>query len=118
MVEIEYEPVKKVVVHELYRCDNREDLIIRAIRPTGVLPLYWSEGVLFFFYPMESRSAKRDYMKGTFHLEIITYCMMPEYKKMLEFDDENIKGVKVRVIDLSKFETFRDLAKWMKNRKG
>jgi hypothetical protein len=117
MVEIEHMPVKKLVVHEVYKYDKREELMLRAVRPNGVLPLYWSNGVLFFFFPFSSSDAKKDYLKGIFHIEIVSYCLMPEYKSMLEMEDEQIKGVKIRVMDLSKFELFKDLAKWLKAKK-
>jgi hypothetical protein len=118
MVEIEHVPVKKLVIHEVYRYDKKEELMLRAVRPNSIMPLYWSDGVLFFFYPFESSGAKKDYLKGIFHFEIIGYCLMPEYKSMLELEDEQIKGVKIRVLDLSKFELFKDLAKWLKAKKA
>jgi hypothetical protein len=110
-------PVKKLVVHEVYKYDNKEELMLRAVRPNSVMPLYWSGGVLFFFFPFENSGAKKDYLPGTFHLEIVAYCLMPEYKSTLELEDEQIKGVKIRVMDLSKFDLFQDLTKWLKARK-
>lgn len=118
MVEIEQMPVKKLVVHEVYKYEKKEDLMLRVIRPNGVMPLYWSDGVLFFFFPLESSGAKKEYLHGIFHLEIVAYCMMPEYRGMLELEEEQIKGVKVRVLDLSRFELFKDLAKWLKAKKA
>ena len=118
MVDIEHVPVKKLVVHEVYKYDKKEDLMLRAVRPNDVMPLYWSDGVLFFFFPFESSGAKKDYLKGIFHIEIVAYSPMPEYKSVLELEDEHIKGVKIRVLDLSKFELFKDLAKWLKAKKA
>ncbi len=118
MVDITQEPVKKVVLHEVYKYENKEELMLRAVRPNGVMPLYWSDGVLFFFYPFVSSDAKKDYLKGIFHVEIVAYCLMPEFKTILELDEEQVKGVKIRVFDLSKFDLFRDMARWLKAKKA
>ncbi len=114
MVEIERTPVKKLVVHELYKYKSREVLMRRAVGPNMVLPLYWSDGMLFMFFPLEGGDARKEYIKGIFHVHMVSYCPMKEYKEVLELDDDQFKGVKIRVVDLSDFEMFKDLAEWLK----
>lgn len=45
---------------------------------------------------------------------MVSYCPMKEYKEVLELDDDQFKGVKIRVVDLSDFEMFKDLSAWLK----
>ncbi|MGA3021019.1 MAG: hypothetical protein ABSD68_03670 [Candidatus Micrarchaeales archaeon] len=117
MVDIEHDPLKKIVVHELYPYKNKEGLMRRAVRPNTVLPLYWCGGMLFMFFPLDSSTARKEYIKGIFHLQMVAYCTMPEYKNILELEDEQFKGVKIPVTDLSGFEIFEDLTKWLKKKK-
>ena len=114
MIEIERAPIKKLVVHELYKYKSKEELMERVVRPNEVLPLYWSDGVLFMFFPLGGNDAKREYLKGILHVHMVGYCVMQEYKRTLELDNEEFKGVKIRVADLSEYEIFKDLAKWLK----
>ncbi len=92
--------------------------MLRAVRPNGVMPLFWCDGILFFFYPLMSNYSRKDYIKGIFHIEMVAYSTMPQYKSILELEEEQIKGVKVRVVDFSKFGMFKDLIRWLKARKA
>ena len=117
MVEISYMPIKKIVVHDVYRHEDKDELMRRVIRPNGPSQLFWCDGILFLFFVSDSDEAKADYLKGTFHLDILYYAPMEKYTPVLEYEDEMVKGVKVRIVDFSNFDTFKGLVKWMKDRK-
>lgn len=117
MVEFEYAKIKKVVVHELYKYETKEKLIQRVLRSNGPSHLFWCNGILFYFFPSDTDGAKVDYMKGIFHWEVLVYAAMNRYESIVEYEDEMIKGVRIRVVDYGHFEIFSDLAKWLQTQK-
>ena len=117
-VDIAYEPIKKVVVHEIYRYKDKDDLMKRVIRPNGPMQLFWCDGILFIFVVSDSDEAKADYLKGVFHWDVFAYTEMREFLDIIEYDDNYVRGVKVAVVDYSTFPIFKDFIKWLKARDG
>ncbi len=119
MVDVEHSPVKKIVVHEIYKYDDKEEMVKRVVGfSSNPRPIFWCDGILFVFYMDDSDDARTEYLKGTMHWDAFTYTEMPAYKESIELDEGMFKGVKVAVIDYSNFVIFKDFMKWIKARKA
>ncbi len=115
MVDIEYSPIKSIVVHEIVSM-HIDDLIRERITPAGSVPLYWCDSILFSFSsaPM-SRKILDDYLNGTIHWMEVHYTDLGDYSSMLELKDEDYGGTaKVRVIDTSASNLHKEFIKWLK----
>ncbi len=118
MVEISYEPIHTLVVHDVAKVPL-EDLIRERITPGVTLPLYWCSGVLFSFAsaPMGDDIMK-DYFKGKIHWMEVHYTEMKEYKPVLELDDEHYGGkMTIRVIDTAASQIHNDFVGWLKKKR-
>ena len=118
MVEIEEIPTKKIVVHEIHKYASKEELIKRIVGQSGIHPIFWCDGILFVFYMDDSDEARADYLKGTMHWDTFAYAEMPAHKEFVELEEDMFKGVKVPVIDYSRFQPYKDFMKWLKARKS
>jgi hypothetical protein len=118
VVEIEDYPTKKIVVHEIYKYDSKEELVKRVVGPSGIRPVFWCDGILFVFYMDDSDDARKDYLKGIMHWDAVAYTEMPSYRESIELEEDMFKGVKVPVINYSKFGIFKEFVKWLKARKA
>jgi hypothetical protein len=48
MVRISFSPINELVVHEVVKV-SMDDLMRERITPSGTMPLYWCNGLLFSF---------------------------------------------------------------------
>ena len=122
MVKISYSPIKELVVHDLFKMDF-DDLVRGNITPSGVMPLFWCDGMIYRFtsLPM-SRELSKLYLEGTVHWAEVHYSDdIKDYKQIMEVKDENFQGgaLKIRIINMSNSQLHKDFAKWLKsNGKG
>lgn len=121
MVKISFSPIKELVVHDLFRMEF-EDLVRGNITPSGVMPLFWCDGVVYRFtsLPM-SRELSRLYLDGTVHWAEVHYTdNVKDYSQIMELKDENFQGgtLKIRIIDMSNSQLHRDFVKWLKGNKN
>jgi hypothetical protein len=121
MVKISFSPIKELVVHDLFRM-GFEDLVRGNITPSGVMPLFWCDGVVYRFtsLPM-SRELSRLYLDGTVHWAEVHYTdNVKDYSQIMELKDENFQGgtLKIRIIDMSNSQLHRDFVKWLKGNKN
>ncbi|MDE1810696.1 MAG: hypothetical protein KGH66_01495 [Candidatus Micrarchaeota archaeon] len=118
MVKITFAPIKELIIHEAVKV-SYDDILRERVTPSGTVPLYWSEGMLFSFssVPM-TRDIVKDYLQGTIHWMEVHYTDMKEYKPVLDLKDQNYGGeLKIRVIDTSKSALHSEVAKWLKIKK-
>ncbi len=116
MVKITYSPITELIVHETIEVD-KEDLLRERVTPAGTMPLYWCSGILFSFssLPMTDEVVK-DYLKGKIHWLEIHFARESKYEAVLPLSEEEYKtSMNVRVIDTSRSELHRELAKWLKS---
>lgn len=119
MVDIQNPELKQLVVHHIYKVP-KEELIRNSLTPQGITrPLFWSDGVLFTYWPLptDADAIVNDYLNGKEHWGEVFWTELPAFSEMLELEDEHIKGVKVRVVDVSTYVPHRDFAKWLKGKK-
>ncbi len=115
MVKISYSPIEELVVHEVVEV-QRDDLLRERITPSGNMPLYWCNGILFSFssIPM-TEEIVRDYLRGKIHWLEIHFTKESKYTPVLTLSDEEYKAtMSIRVIDTSKSKLHTELTKWLK----
>ena len=115
MVEIEYQPVKKIVVHEILKSDYN-DFINQFVIPLQPnmpsLDLRWVNGVLFFFQGFQDTpEIIHDRIQGIIHWEACNFTEMPKYQPMLTNTNTNAS---VKVTDNSHNTAVSDFIRWLK----
>jgi len=115
-IEIEYRPIKKVVILELLELNNEELFErISAMRRGGQqpFPLYWAEGIAFFAMPASADipEVSENILKGTAYFGTVMYSSMAKYKSMV-----TVKRDRIPVINQSKSKIYKSMAKWIKKR--
>jgi hypothetical protein len=114
-IEIEYRPIRKVVILELLELTSKELFNrISAIRMAGQpLPLNWAEGIVFFAMPASAEITEVDenIMKGTAYFSAIMYSSLPKYQPMAQVGVD-----KIPIIDQSKNRVYTSITKWLKQR--
>jgi hypothetical protein len=119
MVKVTYAPIKELIVHEAVEL-TMEDLMRERITPSGNMPLYWNNGVVFSFssIPMTNMMTK-EYLEGKIHWAEAHYTLMKNYAPIAELRDEHYGATqKIRVIDTSKFSVLHnEFVKWLKDKK-
>ena len=115
MVEIIFEPLKKLVVHGIQEY-TFEDLIQEFVgdAETGgrtIRTLEWADGVVMenTYVPIDTAPFSKDFLEGTEHVAAVTFALKEKFEKQV------IKGnVTVNFLDQSEMEMYRDLAKKLK----
>jgi len=116
-IEIEYRPVKKIVLLDLEKLDG-EELFKRvsAIR-MAEQPIFlnWAEGIVFIALPASTDITEVDenITKGTAYFAGVTYSLMPKYQPLVQ-----VGADKIPIIDQSKSLIFKSIAEWIIKRKN
>ena len=113
-MEIEYNPRKKLIVHEIVRY-NVEDLL--KLQALGVQvggmtpPLYWVDGVILRFNSMiPSETTNKELLKGILHWDHVSFALMLKYER-----ERKLEGnITVPIIDVSANKTFWEVSKFLK----
>lgn len=116
MVRITFEPTNEIVIHDIVAVEI-EDLLRERVTPAGTMPLYWCNGVLFSFSSLPlTEEVVKDYMRGKLHWLEVHYAKMPQYKPVLQLNEDEYKtALNVRIIDTSKSPVHSELTKWIKS---
>ena len=115
-VDVIYSPIKTLVLHDVIETD-RDEILRRAMTPSGSMPLFWCNGVLISFTSMPpTKEVIKDYLEGgKIHWMEVRYTEMKTYQSVLELHEEQF--LKSRVIDTSDNEVHTSFVKWLKSRK-
>jgi len=113
-VQIVHEPLKRIVVRELIKYDNAQQLVNAftfLMKMGQPILLTWSEGVVFVTQPIPPPEMPDDYARGDLYVASISYAPMPEYS-------QNVKSgnVEMGVIDLSRSPVSVELGKFLKSK--
>lgn len=115
MAKIVYSPILELIVHDTLEVDL-DDLLRERITPSGIMPIYWCDGMAFSFssVPMSDEVVK-EYLKGTLHWAEVHYAKMNSYTPIAELNDPHFQtAMKIRVIDTSKSQLHADFIRWLK----
>ncbi len=115
IIEIEYRPVKKIVILSLIELTNEElfartSAVLQAGQP---MALYWAEGIVFMALPTNPAFTQvdEDFSKGITYYSAILYSLMPEYKSI-----HKVRTVDIPIIDQSKERISKAITQWIKKR--
>jgi len=114
MVEFEYQPWKKIIVHEVVKYPK--DFFISqhslGAQPGGIgRPLTWADGIVFdrsLF--RETDDVIKEKLEGRLHYSSIIYGLLEKYQP--EFKVEG--NIRIPVIDVSNNKVFKEMVAWIK----
>ena len=111
MVEFEFKPIEKVVVHEILKW-TIDEFTTRFVKPNSILQ--WVDGILMQRSVFKSQTPKMidDEVNGIVHWALVEFAEMPDYKDKIS--NESI-GAFAQVNDVSNNNVFKDFARWLKN---
>jgi hypothetical protein len=113
MVEISFEPLKKVIVRELVKYDSPQQMVgsLAIIMRMGQpILLNWCDGIVFVSQPIPPPEMPEEYAKGELYIASISYAPMPEFV-------HNVRSTNMEmpVIDVSRSPLSQELAKFLKS---
>ena len=108
MVEIAHEPLKRIVVRELVKYDNPQQLVnaLSFIMKMGQpVLLTWAENIVFVSQPIPPSDMPEEYARGELYIASISYAPMAEFV-------HNVKSgnIEMPVIDVSRSPLSQELA--------
>jgi len=117
MVEVEFKPVTKVVVHEAIKYSFDEFLRMKAqSAPNGAppMPVRWSNGIVFVYSSMQPtpEMVNERVRDGAVHWDFIEFAEMGNYQSVITHPDTQIQ---LRVIDNSNNSAIADVIRFFKN---
>lgn len=117
MVEIQYHPIKTIVIHEILKHDLNYfiDLKTQNRNPNTPAPVArWADGILFEFAGVSILTEKlvdEKILNGKIHWEFIEFAEMEEYQSTIVHPQT---GATLRVIDNSNNTAVTDAIRWLK----
>ena len=118
MVEVVYQPWKKIVIHEIvdYALDYLVRLQSLGVEPGGLGdPLLWADGIVFSSSTMlETKDVVKEKLEGIIHWSSVEWARMPEFKEVIVIKETNVK---VLIIDVSAHPIYKTVSKWLKEQK-
>ncbi len=117
MADIIYEPIKKIVVHEVEKL-SLDQLILARSEPGRPIRIFWCDGIAFFiFYSMDARYAEEQMREGTIICRHIFYAEVPRYEPIVSMNDDkfgNMGSVKAYFEEVGWSKRYREIVAWIK----
>jgi len=114
-IEVEYRPIKKVVISDLEELDKDELLKRVAAIRLNEQPIFlnWAEGVVFLALPAspDITEVNDNIMKGVAYYAVVTYSYMAKYQPSAQVGADRIP-----IIDQSRSPVLRSIARWINQR--
>ncbi len=115
MVEVVYQPWRKIVIHEMvkYGLDDLVKLQALGVELGGLAePLLWTEGIAFSKSTMhETQDVIKEKLEGVAHWSSVEWAHMPEFKDVIVAEETKVK---VPIIDVSSHPIYQAVSKWLK----
>ena len=116
MVEFEYQPWKKIIVHEVARFPLQHFLSTHSlgVQQGGIgQPLVWVDGVIFEKGGLrDTDDIIKEKLEGKLHWNHLHYAILEKYQPEFKITQGNIR---IPVVNVSNNKTFREMAKWIKS---
>ncbi|MFQ6135916.1 MAG: hypothetical protein ACE5PM_01900 [Candidatus Hydrothermarchaeales archaeon] len=119
MVEIVYQPVKKVVIFEVIPYEKPEDLALHLV-PFGMsgqpVILHWANGVVFWpvALPPASDKLMDEYLEGTIFWSAVSFALMPEYVPKITISLRTGGTFEIGVMDVSVNPFMIEVGSWLR----
>lgn len=115
MTEIEYQPIKKITVHEIIKQSFDDFLNAKARPQTQGQPhnsVRWADGIVFTAtaFPLTPELVNEQ-VQGTIHYQDVEFAEMENYQKVIT--DQNTGG-SITVVDYSKNTAVIDFINWLR----
>ena len=118
MVEIVYEPWKRIVIHEIvrYALDNLIKVQSLGVEPGGLAePLLWADGIVFSRSTiLETKEVLKEKIEGVVHWSSVEWAIMSEFKEVIVIKETNVK---VPIIDVSAHPIYKTVSRWLREHK-
>ncbi len=114
MVEIAYEPLKKIVIRELVKYDSPQQLVnaLSFIMKMGQpVLLTWADGIVFVSQTIPPPDMPEEYARGELYIASVSYAPMAEFV-------HNVKlgNIEMPVIDVSRSPLSQEIARFLKTK--
>jgi len=113
-MEVEYQPRKKIIIHEIMKHNSDELLESQALGvQIGSIapPLFWVDGILLRFTGVaQTETTVKEIMKGNVHWDHVSFALMPEYKRQVILQN----SITIPIIDVNNNKNFKEIAKFLK----
>ena len=114
MVKFEYQPWKKIIVHEVVKY-SIEFFISQhslGVQSGGIgRPLTWADGVVFdraLF--RETDDVIKEKLEGRLHYSSIAYGLLKKHQPQFKVEG----NIRIPVIDVSNNKVFKEMVAWIK----
>jgi hypothetical protein len=115
MVEVVYQPWKKIVVHEIVKYDIDELVKLQSlgVEPGGLAePLLWADDVVFSRVMMfDTEDIIKEKLEGVIHWSSVEWAPMPEFKEVIIIKETNVK---IPIINVSNHPIYKTVSNWLK----
>lgn len=106
--EITYEPIKKIVLHDI-QAHPLEDFVELSVIRGGAIG--WCEGLLYSVgHFNQTPTIVDDKLQGIEHWQVIEYAVMPKFQSEIT----NKQNMKCMIINQSKHPLILDIVKFVK----
>lgn len=114
MVEFEYQPWKKIIVHEVIKFPLQHFISASSlgIQEGGVgRPLTWVDGVIFnISHFRDTDDIIKEKLNGTIHYSAVSYAIHEKFQSLFKVPG----NIRIPVIDLSGNRVFKEMVSWLK----
>ena len=114
MVEFEYQPWKKFIVHEVVKFPIEFFLSQHSlgVSPGGIgRPLNWVDGIVFNIgHFRETDDIIKEKLEGKVHYSSIVYGLLEKYQPEFKVDG----NIRIPVMDVSDNDIFKEMVAWIK----
>lgn len=115
MVEFEYQPWKKIIVHDVMKfpLEHFKSTHSLGVQQGGVgIPLIWADGIVFDKNVFrDTDDIIKEKLEGKVHWSSLSYAIMEKYQS--EFKVEG--SIRIPVMNVGDNVVFRKMAEWIKN---
>jgi len=115
MVEVDFKPWQKIVIHEdiEYKLSDLVKSRVLGLQLGSITPpLVWAEGVIFSRNPMPpTQDIIKEQLQGIVHLSSVEWAIMPKYRSALKSG-----GVTIPVVKVSQNASLRAVAQELKRK--
>jgi hypothetical protein len=117
LVDIEYRPVQKIIIHEVIKYELDDFIQLKAQpRPPNAPPsiVRWADGAVFDYlaFPQTQELVNQRAKEGTIHWDFIEFAEMREYTEALGNSDGSTQA---KVINVSNNTAVSDAIRWIRS---
>lgn len=119
MVDVAYQPIKKIIIHEILKQSLDDFVRMKAqSAPNGMspMPVRWIDGIVFAFngMPVTPEMINERVRDGTVHWDFVEFAEMPNYQKALFHPETNVP---LPIVDNSNNTAVSDVIRWLKKQR-